>query len=95
MPTQLSAHCSAVTAGAGYFRRFVLASLLSSAAALVSGCAAPPPPLAGPDPSNPAVAVAGVGYRSTLSGYRSQRPVEPAPWLEQNRGVAPNPEQSR
>jgi hypothetical protein len=50
---------------------------------------APPAPSAGPDPSDPAAPAAPVVYRSTLSGYKSQRPVEPRPWGEQNERVAP------
>jgi hypothetical protein len=46
-------------------------------------------PLAGPDPSDPAARVPPAAYRSTLGGYSSRRPVEPAPWREQNERVAP------
>jgi hypothetical protein len=46
-------------------------------------------PLARPDPSDPATRVPPASYRSTLGGYSSQRPVEPAPWREQNERVAP------
>jgi len=51
--------------------------------------AAPERPFAGPDPSDPAVRVPAAAYRPVLGGYRSQRPVEPAPWREQNDRVAP------
>lgn len=57
---------------------------------LTAACAAPPDrSLAGPDPSEPAARVPAVGYRPVLGGYVSQRPVEPAPWREQNDRVAP------
>lgn len=57
---------------------------------LVPGCsAAPSSPLAGPQPSDPAVAVPATRYRSTLGSYARQRPVEPSPWREQNERVAP------
>jgi hypothetical protein len=58
---------------------------------LLAGCAVGPPLslLVGPDPSDPAVPVARTGYRSTTSGYVSQRPVSPAPWRPQNERVTP------
>ena len=57
---------------------------------LTAACmATPKTPYAGPDPSDPKVRVRAATYRSTLSGYVSQRPVEPAPWREQNERVAP------
>ena len=71
-----------------------IASLLSLflLAPLTLGCSgAPPPPLAAADPSDPAARAPPVGYRSTIGSYKSQRPVEPAPWGEQNERVAPQP----
>jgi len=57
-------------------------------AATVAGCwAVPPAPLVGADPSNPSARTRSVEYRSTP--YKSQRPVEPKPWQEQNRQVTP------
>ena len=57
-----------------------------------NGCSgAPPAPLAAGDPSDPAARAPPVGYRSTIGSYKSQRPVEPAPWGEQNERVAPGP----
>lgn len=59
-------------------------------AALAQGCSAmTAAPLGGPDPSDPAVPVAAVGYRSTVGSYVRQRPVEPRSWREQNERVAP------
>jgi hypothetical protein len=56
------------------------------------GCSgAPPAPLTAADPSDPAARAPPVGYRSTIGSYKSQRPVEPAPWGEQNERVAPRP----
>ena|SRR6516164_9119279 len=56
------------------------------------GCGgAPPAPLAAADPSDPGARAPPVGYRSTIGSYKSQRPVEPAPWGEQNERVAPRP----
>ena len=59
-------------------------------ATMVAGClAVPPVPLAGADPSNPSARTRAVEYRSTVAPYRSQRPVEPKPWQEQNQQVTP------
>jgi len=41
------------------------------------------------DPSVASVRVPAVAYRPVLGGYISQRPVEAAPWREQNERVAP------
>jgi hypothetical protein len=66
--------------------------LLAALALLLAGCAdAPLAPVTGPDPSNPGARTPRVDYRSTVGSYRSQRPVEPGPWGEQNQGVAPQP----
>ena len=57
---------------------------------LMAACAAAPDRLlAGADPSDPAARVPPAGYRPVLSGYARQRPVEPAPWRQQNERVAP------
>jgi hypothetical protein len=61
-------------------------------ALLAHGCsAAPPVPVAGPDPADPGARAPPVGYRSTVGSYRSQRPVEPGPWGEENQSVTPQP----
>ena len=58
----------------------------------VSGCVpARHTPSAGPDPADPSVPVPPLRYQSTTGGYLRQRPVEPAPWREQNDRVAPQP----
>jgi hypothetical protein len=93
MSTPLQAMRSAVCGGADALRRFVPIAVLLAAALPIAGCTAPPPPLAGADPADPAARVAAAGYRSTLSGYRSQRPVEPGSWIEQNQRVAPENKQ--
>jgi hypothetical protein len=64
---------------------------LACVAAWLSACsgAPPPAPLAGADPADPSARVPAAAYRSTLGDYRSQRPVEPKPWTEQNERVAP------
>ena len=61
---------------------------------LLAGCfAAPMPPLAGAHPAEPDVKVPAVPYSSVLGRYVSRRPVEPAPWREQNERVAPSANQ--
>lgn len=57
---------------------------------MTAACFAPPErPLAGPDPADPNARAPATAYRPVLGGYVSQRPVEPAPWREQNERVAP------
>jgi hypothetical protein len=69
--------------------------LLLGTALLAQGCRIDPPPSpsAGPDPSDPRAPAARSTYHSTLGSYTSQRPVEPAPWREQNQGIGPPPKQ--
>jgi len=63
--------------------------LLFVLAPLTHGCSgAPPAPLTAADPSDPGARAPPVGYRSTIGSYKSQRPVEPAPWGEQNERAA-------
>jgi hypothetical protein len=68
-------------------------AIVAGLALLLAGCAdAPRSPVAGePDPTDPAARVPRVDYRSTVGTYKSQRPVEPAPWGEQNERVTPAP----
>jgi hypothetical protein len=68
--------------------RFGVGAILPGLALLLASCTnAPPVPATGPDPSNPRARAPRVDYRSTLGSYKSQRPVEPGPWGEQNRSV--------
>jgi hypothetical protein len=77
-------------AGTQLFRREL--AVLAGLAILLAGCADPPRlPAAGPDPADPGARAPRVDYRSTIGAYRSQRPVDPAPWVEQNERVAPAP----
>jgi hypothetical protein len=70
--------------------RFVAVSLIVSG--LLAACADPPrAPVAGPTPDDPGARSPRVDYRSTAGSYKSQRPVDPAPWGTQNEGVAPAP----
>ena len=67
-------------------------AILPALALLLAGCAdAPMAPVAGPDPADPGARAPRVDYRSTVAPYKSQRPVDPAPWGEQNQRVAPQP----
>lgn len=67
------------------------AILFIGALTAVAGCVVPSTPFVGPDPSEPSVRVPAVAYRSTLGGYRSQRPVEPGDWVDTNERVTPQP----
>jgi hypothetical protein len=64
--------------------------LIVLALLVLAGCTrAPSTPVAGADPSDPAARVPPAGYRSTVAPYQRQRPVDPAPWRDQNDRVAP------
>ncbi len=72
-------------------RRYSLPAAVAAVTLLLQGCTAvPPQPFAAAQPSDPEVRVPAAAYRPVLSGYSSQRPVEPLPWLEQNRRVTPS-----
>jgi hypothetical protein len=59
---------------------------------LLTACAdAPRLPLAGQNPADPGARVPRVEYRPAIGSYKSQRPVEPGPWEEQNKDVTPPP----
>jgi hypothetical protein len=75
------------------FRTPLIASAAIAAVALASACSIDPPPgpVAGRDPSDPRARVPAVSYRSTVAPYESLRPVEPAPWIQQNQQIAPQP----
>ncbi len=74
----------------------VPAILLGGLVVLLAGCAdAPRAPVVGPDPADPTARAPRIDYRSTVGSYRSQRPVEPAPWGERNEGAAPAPKSGR
>jgi hypothetical protein len=63
-----------------------------AATTLASACSTDPPgPFVSRDPSDPRVRVPATTYRSTVAPYESLRPVEPAPWLQQNQQIAPQP----
>jgi hypothetical protein len=73
-------------------RQLVGAIGIVALSALTAACiATPSAPYTGADPADPSVRVPSAHYRSTLGRYTSQRPVEPAPWREQNERVTPAP----
>jgi hypothetical protein len=91
-------HARSLLAGNGQRRRSrestVAAGLTALAAGfLLAGCSLAAAPIVGPDPSDPKVRVRPVSYRSTIGSYKSQRPVEPSDWREQNERVTPRPNQ--
>jgi hypothetical protein len=71
-------------------RRYSLPAAVGAVVLLMQGCAtAPSQPFATTQPSDADARVPAASYRPVLSGYSSQRPVEPLPWREQNRRVTP------
>jgi hypothetical protein len=78
-----------------YFIKFRTIAGLAATALALGGCLPTTVPLAGADPADPSVRVAGVGYRSTVAPYASLRPVSPSSWREQNDRVAPAPKSDR
>jgi hypothetical protein len=79
-------------AGTLFQVRFGAIVLLPIAVLLLAGWRdAPAPPVVGPNPADPGAPTRGVDYRSTIAPYKSQRPVDPLPWGEQNQRVAPQP----
>jgi len=67
----------------------------TAAVLTLAGCMPATVPLAGADPADPSVKVAGVGYRSTIAPYTSLRPTAPRSWREQNERVAPTSKSDR
>ncbi len=83
---------AAVATGLARPRRFGLLAVLPAFVLLLAGCREPPAaPVAGSDPSDPGARAPRVDYRSTVGPYKSQRPVSPGPWREQNEQVTPAP----
>ena len=104
MPAQFVAKFAAI--GLAAARHCILGFILATAIVAASG----PPALAGmaghsrakdgvtfvrPSPADPAGRTAGVGYRSTVAPYTSQRPSAPAPWRALNDSVTPAPKPGR
>jgi len=86
-----SARPAAVGSAATAPMQLSIKVLLFSLPLLLAGCAAQPRTLPGSDPSEPSTRAPRVTYRSTVSGYTSQRPVAPSGWRKQNEQVAPAP----
>ncbi|PZO70679.1 MAG: hypothetical protein DI640_14800, partial [Sphingomonas taxi] len=53
--------------------------------------ALPPSPVAGWDPNDPSAPAPHGRYVSVTAGMADYRPVEPKPWLEQNKAVTSKP----
>jgi len=68
--------------------------LLIATAVMLAACTASAPPeiVAGTDPSSPSARAKPVKYAPVTAGTVVYRPVEPKPWLEQNKQVAPKTE---
>ncbi len=71
--------------------RNLRAAVAVTLAALAAGCGAAPPVLAERDASDPGAKAPPVAYRPAIEPYTPQRPVEPAPWQEQNQRITPAP----
>jgi hypothetical protein len=71
--------------------RFRTIAGTAATALALSGCMQTAAPLAGPDPADPNVRVAGVSYRSGIARYTRMRPTAPSGWKEQNQRVTPSP----
>jgi hypothetical protein len=72
--------------------KFGALAILLTLAFPLAGCTdAPRSPVAGQDPADPGARAPRVDYRSTIGSYKSQRPVSPGPWREQNEQVTPAP----
>jgi hypothetical protein len=88
------ARSTAVARSRSSSRQWIWTLLALPLAAMAAGCwAAPPAPLMDADPSDPSARTRPVEYRSTVAPYKTQRPVEPKPWQEQNQQVVPPPRQ--
>ncbi|RXF71497.1 hypothetical protein EK403_15645 [Hansschlegelia zhihuaiae] len=67
-------------------------AVAASFAALLSACSAlPPSPIAGRNPADPSAAAPSARYVPVTAGMADYRPVEPKPWLEQNKAVTSKP----
>lgn len=66
-------------------------TVATAAAVFVSACAGPPALTVGPDPSDPGLGAPPLHYMPVTGEPAEFAPVEPRPWAEQNRRVAPQP----
>lgn len=73
-----------------FFISAIFKRTLLAAAMLLAGCTAPRPAvLAGPDPSDPGIAVPQPSLVSVTAGTGVAFPVPPLPWDAVNRRVTP------
>jgi hypothetical protein len=94
MLARFGAPLAAVGSARGRYAGFNFHRLaaIAACAASLAGCMPRSVPLAGADPADRGVKVAGVRYRSTIAPYASLRPSTPSPdaWRERNDGLAPS-----
>jgi hypothetical protein len=91
MPTQFRSW-SAAALRRSIVARYRPLAAFAAAALLLQGCAsAPPQPFEGPQAANPDARIPQPANHAVLGSYSRQMPVEPASWVERNRGVAPAP----
>jgi hypothetical protein len=92
MSTHLRAFRTAGEPAVARLCKLAALATLATLAILLAGCTdAPRSPAAGADPADPQARAPRVDYRSNIGSYKSQRPVSPGPWREQNEQVAPAP----
>jgi hypothetical protein len=91
MSTQFRASYAATSAAVAKLFKIAAVVFLPIGAFFLAACSDASIPVGGAHPADPTVPVPAVRYRSTIGSYSSQRPVEPAPWGEQNQRVAPQP----
>lgn len=92
MPAQFGAKFAAI--GVAAARRCISSFIIVATAVVAAGGTPAFARMAG-DPADPAARTAGVGYRSTVAPYTTQRPAVPAPWRARNDSVAPQPKTGR
>lgn len=93
MSTQLGAVLAAVQSVVVRLigNKFRTIAGMTATALALGGCVQTAVPLAGADPADPNVRVAGVSYRSGIAPYTRMRPTAPSGWREQNQSVTPSP----
>lgn len=69
--------------------RLGLCGCATIAALSAAGCSAAPPLPQAAAAADASITVPAVRYSSVTAPYMRQRPLEPLPWLEQNRRVTP------
>jgi hypothetical protein len=73
------------------FARVLICLCVMALGLLTAACSAVARPEATANPADPRAPAKTAAYRPVLGGYVSRRPVDPAPWREQNERVTPAP----